>query len=381
MSASQKINVALAGLSFGAEFVPIFLHHPKVENLTICDSDPEVLQKIGDRFEVGKRVLDLDDVLADDDIDAVHLVTPIPVHAEQTVAVLKAGKHCACTVPMATSIADLNAILAAQRESGKVYMGMETAVYTRRFLHVQEMISKGEIGRIQFLRGAHYQDMEYWPPYWMGLPPMHYATHAVSPVLALAETQAKAVHCFGSGLMRAELHEQYGNPFPVETAIYELSSDPPLAAEITRSLFHTARGYTESFNVYGEKATFEWEQIEDEPPVVFRMKPVVTHWGRGNDITTERIDVPDRQDLLPQEIKRFTQRGVYDESQAHLSFLQGGGHGGSHPHLVHEFVSSIVEERQPFPDALTTAAWTAAGICAHESAMKAGARVEIPQFE
>ena len=380
MTASRKINIALAGLSFGAEFVPIYLHHPNVASLTICDSDPEVLQKIGDRFEVERRVLELDDILADYSIDAVHLVTPIPLHAEQTVAVLNAGKHCACTVPMATSIADLKAIVAAKRESGVNYMGMETAVYTRRFLHVQEMIKRGEIGRIQFLRGAHYQDMEYWPPYWMGLPPMHYATHAVSPVLALAETQAKAVHCFGSGVMRAELHEQYGNPFPVESAVYELSSDPPLAAEITRSLFHTARGYTESFNIYGEKATFEWEQIEDEPPVVFRMKPVVTQWGRGNDISTERLDVPDRQDLLPKEIERFTQRGVYDETQTHLSFLQGGGHGGSHPHLVHEFVSSIIEGREPWPDAITTAAWTAAGICAHESAMNGGVRVEIPQF-
>ncbi len=182
MSANGKINVALAGLSFGAEFVPIFLHHPWVESLTICDSDPAVLQKIGDRFEVAKRVSDLDTILNDDDLDAVHLVTPIPIHAEQTVAVLSAGKHCACTVPMATSIADLNAIVAAQRESGKVYMGMETAVYTRRFMYVQAMLANGEIGRIQFLRGAHYQDMEYWPPYWMGLPPMHYATHAVSPV-------------------------------------------------------------------------------------------------------------------------------------------------------------------------------------------------------
>ena len=212
MAADRKIKVALAGLSFGAEFVPIFLHHPHVESLTICDSDPVVLQKIGDRFEVEKRVLDLEDVLADDSIDAVHLVTPIPMHAEQTVAVLNAGKHCACTVPMAISIADLHAIIAAQRASGKNYMGMETAVYTRRFLHVQEMVKRGEIGRIQFLRGAHYQDMEFWPPYWMGLPPMFYATHAVSPVLALAETQAKAVHCFGSGVMRPELHKQYGNP-------------------------------------------------------------------------------------------------------------------------------------------------------------------------
>ena len=380
MAAEKKINVALAGLSFGAEFAPIFLHHPNVESLTICDSDAEALRKIGDRFEVENRVSDLDDVLQDDDIDAVHLVTPIPLHAEQTIAVLNAGKHCACTVPMATNIDDLNAIVAAQRESGKVYMGMETAVYTRRFMYVQEMLSNDEIGRIQFLRGAHYQDMEYWPPYWMGLPPMHYATHAVSPVLALAETQARAVHCFGSGVMRPELHEQYNNPFPIETAIFELDHEQPLAAEITRSLFHTARGYTESFNVYGEKATFEWEQIEEEDPVLFRMTPAAASWGRGNEITVERVTVPDRQNLLPQEIARFTQRGVYDETQSHLSFLQGGGHGGSHPHMVHEFVSSIVEERQPWPDALTTAAWTAAGICAHDSAMNGGARIEIPQF-
>lgn len=380
MAVNGKINVALAGLSFGAEFVPIFLHHPNVESLTICDSDPAALQKIGDRFEVDKRASDLDAVLNDDKIDAVHLVTPIPLHAEQSVAVLRSGKHCACTVPMAISIADLNAIVAAQRESGKVYMGMETAVYTRRFLHVQEMIKNGEIGRIQFLRGAHYQDMEFWPPYWMGLPPMYYATHAVSPVLALAGTQARAVHCFGSGLMRAELRQQYNNPYPIESAIFELEHEPSLAAEITRSLFHTARGYTESFNVYGENATFEWEQIEDEAPVVFRMTPAAASWGRGNEITVERVTVPDRQDLLPKEIARFTQRGVYDETRAHLSFLQGGGHGGSHPHLVHEFVSSIVEERQPWPDAVTTAAWTAAGICAHESAMNGGKRIEIPLF-
>ena len=76
MSANKKINVALAGLGFGAEFVPIYLHHPNVESLTICDSDPEVLHKIGDRFEVDKRVSELDEVLSDENIDAVHLVTP-----------------------------------------------------------------------------------------------------------------------------------------------------------------------------------------------------------------------------------------------------------------------------------------------------------------
>jgi len=63
-----------------------------------------------------------------------------------------------------------------------------------------------------------------------------------------------------------------------------------------------------------------------------------------------------------------------------LSFKQGSGHGGSHPHLAHEFIMSIVEKRPPMPDAKTSVNWTMAGICAHESAMKGGARVKIPQF-
>jgi predicted dehydrogenase len=376
----ENINVALVGLGFGAEFIPIYLHHPNVKSLVICDANPAVLKAAGDKFQVSRRTTNLQSILNSPEIDAVHLVTPIPFHARQSIAVLNAGKHCACTVPMATSLEDLTAIVRAQRHSGKVYMGMETAVYTRRFLYVKEMVLNGEIGRIQFLRGAHYQDMEGWPAYWMGLPPMHYATHAVSPLLALANTRAAVVHCFGSGQMRPELTAQYQNPFPVESMLLELAGPTPLAAEVTRSLFHTARGYSESFYIYGEKASFEWEQVEGELPIVFRMEgSPQPHAGR--DISLQRVQVPDRQDLLPSEIARFTVRGVYDASSPHLSFLQGGGHDGSHPHLVHEFVSSIVEGRLPWPDAATTANWTAPGICGHLSAMQGGKRVEVPEFE
>jgi predicted dehydrogenase len=381
MNPSNKIRVGLVGLGFGAEFIPIYLYHPVVASLTICDPNPVVLKAAGDKFGVARRCLELSELLRSDEIDAVHLVTPIPLHARHSIAVLEAGKHCACTVPMATSIADLRAVVAAQRRSGKNFMGMETAVYTRRFLYVRDLLAQGEFGRIQFLKGAHYQDMEGWPAYWLGLPPMHYATHAVSPVLALAGTRAKTVHCFGSGTMRAELRQVYGNPYPVETAVFELEG-APLAAEVSRSLFETARGYTESFHVYGEKISFEWEQVEGEPPVLFKMTGASGQAaGRGSTISAERIEAPDRPDLLPPEIARFTRKGYYDEVNPHLSFLQGGGHGGSHPHLVHEFISSIVEGRRPAIDALRFADWSAPGICAHESAMKGGARVDIPTFD
>lgn len=382
---SQKVRVAVVGLGFGAEFVPIYLHHPDVQSVAICDADGARLRRVlqsfsrsqrADRFGVERQFGDLEEVLRSDEVDAVHLITGIPDHARQARAVLEAGKHCACTVPMGTSIEELQALVAAQQRTGLNYMMMETAVYTRQFLYARALQEQGEFGRLQFLRGAHYQDMECWPPYWAGLPPMWYATHAISPLLALAETRAVGVCCLGSGEMRDELRQQYGNPYPIETAIYELAA-PGLCAEVTRSLFHCARPYMESFTVYGENACYEW-QMEGEPPMLFRMSPVAP--GSKRTLAVEQPEPPDRADLLPPAVGRFTKRFVYGQDERHLSFEQGGGHHGSHPHLVHEFVRSIVEQRRPWIDAVTAANWTAAGICAHESALRGGVKVAVPAF-
>jgi predicted dehydrogenase len=372
----KKLNVAVVGMGFGAEFVPIYLDHPDVESVTICDLDAQRLQKAAERFNIQRCFASFDEMLRAEDIDTVHLVSGIPDHTRQTISALQAGKHCACTVPMATSMADLQAILTAQRASGKNYMMMETAVYTRQFLFAQDLQERGALGRLQFLRGAHYQDMEGWPSYWMGLPPMWYATHAISPLLAIANSRATTVRCLGSGRMRPELEKQYENPYPIESALFTLDREG-LAAEVTRTLFHCGRDYMESFVIYGEKACYEW-QMEDESPVLFQIEEEAT--GRGRNVQVAHPLPPDRSDLLPDSIGRYTTRFVYGKDAHHLSFDQGGGHHGSHPHLVHEFVRSIIEKRKPRIDAVTAADWTAAGIAAHESAMAGGREVKIPAF-
>jgi hypothetical protein len=72
---------------------------------------------------------------------------------------------------------------------------------------------------------------------------------------------------------------------------------------------------------------------------------------------------------------------VYDaDEHAHLSFIQGGGHGGSHPHLAHEFVASIREDRDPYPNATQAANWTCVGLMAHVSAKEGGAIKHLPEF-
>jgi predicted dehydrogenase len=208
-----------------------------------------------------------------------------------------------------------------------------------------------------------------WPDYWYGFPPMHYATHAVSPLLCLAGARAESVVCHGSGRISEDYAKRYNAPFAIETALVKLA-DSDLACEVTRSLFDTIRQYRESFDVYGTELSFEWEQTAGEGPVIYS----------GYE-DAKRIEVPDYGHLLPKEIAPFTGHGVYDEEHEHTSFIQGSGHGGSHPHLTHEFVRAIVEGRESAADAKTAANWTMTGICAHESAMKDGQRIQIPKTD
>jgi predicted dehydrogenase len=296
-------------------------------------------------------------------------------------AALQAGKHVACTVPMGTTIDELHELCQAQRRSGKVYMMMETVVYSREYLFAKELYDKGELGRIQFLRGSHQQDMDGWPDYWPGLPPMWYATHCVSPCLAILSTAGKpaladSVVCHGSGRIREELIGRYNSPFAIETATFTVKGSD-VAAEVTRSLFDTARQYRESFDVTGSKRSFEWQQVENEEPIIHTKSSVEKPIPEPE--IPKRTKVPDYARLLPAAIQRFTQPAAIQDAE-HLSFLQGGGHGGSHPHLANAFLMAVLGDRPAFPDAPTSANWTAVGICAHESAMNGGSRVKIPDF-
>ena len=376
----MKINIAVVGLSFGSDFVPIYKMHPDVESVFICDASTSILNRVGDYFNIRHRYSSLDEVLKNHSIDAVHLATPIPLHEEQSINVLEAGKHCACTVPMATSLEGIRQIIWAARTHSRNYMMMETAAYTRQMFYVSDLYKRQEFGKIQFMRGGYYQDMAFWPNYWHGLPPMWYVTHVLAPLLALTDARAIKVHCFGSGTMREELTRMYHNPYPVETAVFKL--DNGLAAEVTRTMFETARAYTESFTIYGSKKTFEWQQLEHEDPVLFEMENTVNDgFARGRKVTTTRVNPPDRKELLPPSIQKFTEKGIFvDNLDPNISFEAGGGHDGSHPHLAHEFVRSIVEQRHPQIDEIKAAEWTAPGICAHLSAMRDGAEIVIPDF-
>ncbi len=142
---SDKVNVALVGLGFGAEFIPIYQQHPNTNIAAICQRNEESLNAIGDEFgiEPSKRYTSYEEMLKDPSIDAVHINTPIGNHAPHSIQALKAGKHVACTVPMATTVEECREICELCEETGLTYMMMETVVYSREFLFVKELFDKG----------------------------------------------------------------------------------------------------------------------------------------------------------------------------------------------------------------------------------------------
>ena len=366
---SRKLNIAIVGLGFGSEFIPIYQRHPHAEMYAICQRSQDKLDAVGNAFGVEKRYTSFEDLIRDPLVDAVHINSPIHLHAPQAIAALRAGKHVACTVPACTTVEEAREIVKAARESGKKYMMMETVVWSREYLYVRELRDTGRLGRIQFVRGSHLQNMDGWPGYWEGLPPMHYATHCVSPCLGIVNGEAEFVSCLGSGRIAESRIAKYGSPFSFETAQFKVRSQD-VAGEVTRYLFDSARQYQESFDCYGSKTSFEWQLTEHDDPVL--------HLGGE---TVEKVKIPDSAHLLPEAIRPFTTKGVYDLSEnVHLSFVQGSGHGGSHPHLVHEFVMSVIEDRPSFPDLHQSVNWTLVGILAHESAMRGGEKLHLPNF-
>ena len=361
----------MIGLGFGAEFLPIYAEHPNAEIVAICRRNEAELNKAGDQFGIDKRYTDYEAVLSDPEIDFVHINSPIPDHAWMSLKAMDAGKHVMCTVPMATTIDECRQIVEKVADTGLKYMMAETVVYSREYLFIKQMYDNGDLGKIQHLAASHPQDMDGWPDYWQEMIPMHYATHVVSPCLGLVGQPAEYVSCFGSGTVRDDIAKKSGSSFAVQSCHIKIK-DTDLTAHIWRALYDVARQYRESFDVYGSKKSFEWTLSENDLHVLHTAK-------KPEPEIPEKIQIPDFAHLLPEPIQKFTLPTEIHDAE-HLSFVQGGGHGGSHPHLVHEFVSALIEDRDPRPNAVTSANWTCVGICAHESSLKGGEVVKLPDF-
>jgi hypothetical protein len=340
----RKIRVGIAGYGlcqFGAEFS--FQHHPNVEMIAVTDLIPDRCAALAKACRCEKTYPSCEEMIKDDKIEAVFIATDAPSHARLAIAALQHGKHVASAVPAVFgSIEDADRLFDAVKKSGRTYMMFETSCFHTDLYAWRQRYLAGKLGKIIYSEGEYFHyfavplggynpttknvDSDGWRK---GLPPQWYPTHSNAYYVGVTGGSFTEVSCMGMRSIVPHLqpeHNAYQNPFGSEIALFRTSEGGMSRMAVTWDI-QVASG--ERGRVYGQK----YEE------------------GAVNII---------RPPLPP---------GV-----------GGGGHGGSHGYLMSEFVDAILRDRKPLVDVVQALNMTVPGIVAHQSALRDGELLKIPQF-
>jgi len=145
----QKVRYAVIGLGFfGEKHTEVLYDMPDVELAAVCTRRPDRLKEISGRFSIPKSYTDYEELLADADIDAVSVVTHVGDHRDITIRALEAGKHVLVEKPMAGTVEDCDAIVAAASKAKGKFMVGHICRFDRRISLAKAAVDEGRIGRI-----------------------------------------------------------------------------------------------------------------------------------------------------------------------------------------------------------------------------------------
>jgi len=146
------VSIGVAGLGYwGPNLARNFAALPGCELRWCCDASEAVRARLAPGFPVTRFTGELDDLLADDGLDAIVLATPVPTHAALAERVLDAGKHCFVEKPLAQSVADAERVVAAAERAGRVLMVGHLLEYHPGVAKLKEIATSGELGEIHYI--------------------------------------------------------------------------------------------------------------------------------------------------------------------------------------------------------------------------------------
>lgn len=340
----RRLRVGIAGYGvcrFGAAFG--FQDHPNVEVVAVTDLIPERCRGLAQACRCSKTYPSLEELVRDDRVEAVFVATDAPSHARHAVLALEHGKHVASAVPAVFgSLEEADQLFAAVRKSGLTYMMFETSCYHEDLHAMREIYRAGGLGKLVYAEGEYYHYMEEpidsYQGWRIGLPPQWYPTHSNAYALGVTGGSFTEVSCqgFPSAIPHLQpAHNKYRNPFGTEIALFRMDHGGSARMAVS---WDTPGDQGERGRVRGQRGSFHnrYEGLESRLPAT-------------------------RRPPLPPTV-------------------EGGGHGGSHGHLTHEFVTAILEKRRPLVDVALALNMTVSGIVAHQSATKDGELLKIPQY-
>lgn len=206
----MKICVAGAAGAFGMKHLDALAQIEGVEVTSVVGRQKPAISEFARERGIGHATDDLAESLARADVDAVILSTPTQVHAEQAIQCLRAGKHVLVEIPMADSLADSEALVQAQRETGKVAMAGHVRRFNPSHQWIHNKIQAGELNIQQmdvqtyFFRRTNMNALgqaRSWTDHLL----WHHACHTVD--LFQYQTGQTASHAFG---LQGPIHPELG---------------------------------------------------------------------------------------------------------------------------------------------------------------------------
>jgi len=341
----RKVRVGIAGYGvckFGAEFG--FQHHPNVQVAAVSDLFPERCAELARACGCSKTYPSLEELVKDDSLEAVFVATDAPSHARHCIEVLKHGKHVASAVPAVFgSLEDAHKLYEAVKASGRKYMMFETSCFHEDLHAMREIYRAGGLGKLLYSEGEYFHYMEQpiasYRDWRVGLPPQWYPTHSNAYYVGVTGGSFTEVSCLAMPSRVEHLqpaNNRYRNAFGTEIALLRTSEGGMSRMGVS---WDTPGFGGEMGRIRGQRGAFygKYEGLESRLP------------------STVRPPLPP---------------GV-----------AAGGHGGSHGYLMNEFVTAILEDRRPLVHVAWALNLTVAGIVAHQSALKGGELLKVPQFD
>ena len=186
----DPVRVAVVGLGYwGPNLVRNLHDHRQAELLAVCDRREDALAKTGARYPGVRMMTELDELLADDAIEAVAIATPVSTHHAIASAALAAGKHVFIEKPLAASTAEALDLAEKADQAGRLLMPGHTFLYSPPVNCIRDLLQAGELGEIYFISmsrvnlGLHQRDANVvWDlgphdfsilQYWLGMTPRY----------------------------------------------------------------------------------------------------------------------------------------------------------------------------------------------------------------
>jgi predicted dehydrogenase len=369
---SKKIRIGVVGGNFGTSFY--WHEHPNCVVEAVSDLIPERRQRLMQVYKCSKPYESLEKLILDKDVDAVAVFTGAPDHVRHCVACLRAGKHVICAVPACMSVEEAELLLDTVKKTGLTYMMAETSWYHQSVISARKWFREGKFGKL-FYTEAEYHHPGLEPLFFdaqrnrtwrYGFPPMHYPTHCTGYLVGVTGERMTQVSCTGWGDGSPILKDNaYKNPFWSQTAFFTTDRGNAFRVGV---YWNAAVGGCERGQWIGDKMSF----YDGHPNGI---GSIIRRAGEQ----TEKDDagfVRKLPQLEKHQQTQWWQTDMLPEPLRHPS-----GHDGSHTFLTHEFIDALVNNRRPETDIYASLAMTVPGIIAHQSALKGGKQMKIPQYD